>query len=328
MDPVYQIRQPVREPHRSVKRAPLHSTLTTLFGLALVLTLGACEDHKEAPTASRSGMSEPVPVIDIRDGRGLLFTYIDARGDMRTVARLDQVDFASRESVMVASPQHPPSHDRIYVADLRKPLPNGAFSYRVLPRSMWLRDVMPSASKLSTENPPRTTKINTHTKPVVSTRVTQPKMGRQRTRSRSAKAHTQRKPTRHATSAPKSRPPALAAANNANAITAVEITQPRSPSEQVREITANPSRLRPRIIVFGTSWCPSCRTARQYFQRKGVRFADLDVERDAKAAAQYQQISRAHNLRPGVVPVIVVGERVFQGFSRLQVEAALTRLGT
>jgi glutaredoxin len=80
---------------------------------------------------------------------------------------------------------------------------------------------------------------------------------------------------------------------------------------------------RPQAILFSTAWCPSCKTARRFFQAKGVKFVELDVEKDPRAQQQYLQIQQAYRLKPGVVPLIVVNGRVFQGFSAPQIEAAL-----
>lgn len=79
----------------------------------------------------------------------------------------------------------------------------------------------------------------------------------------------------------------------------------------------------PKVILFSTAWCPSCKAARQYLQSRRVQFLELDVEKDARAAQQYQAISTAYRLRPGVVPLLVINGRPLQGFSKPQVDAAL-----
>jgi glutaredoxin len=91
-----------------------------------------------------------------------------------------------------------------------------------------------------------------------------------------------------------------------------------------RQGSASPAKAqRPQVILFSTAWCPSCKSARRFFQAKGVRFVELDVEKDRQAQQQYLQIQQAYRLKPGVVPLIVVNGRVFQGFSAPQIEAAL-----
>lgn len=78
-----------------------------------------------------------------------------------------------------------------------------------------------------------------------------------------------------------------------------------------------------QVVLFSTVWCPSCKSARRFFQSKGVPFKELDVEKDQQAQQQYMALQRAYNLRKGVVPLIIVNGRIFQGFSQPQVEAAL-----
>jgi glutaredoxin len=79
----------------------------------------------------------------------------------------------------------------------------------------------------------------------------------------------------------------------------------------------------PQVFLFTTAWCPSCRSARQFFQQKGVPFRELDVEKDAQAQQQYLALQQQYRLRQGVVPLIIVNGRIFQGFSKPQIEAAL-----
>lgn len=81
-----------------------------------------------------------------------------------------------------------------------------------------------------------------------------------------------------------------------------------------------------KVVMFSTSWCPSCRHARQFFAEKQVKFVDLDVENDPRAAERMVAIQRAQGMQVGSVPLIVVGNRAYQGFSRLQLEGALAQL--
>jgi len=83
---------------------------------------------------------------------------------------------------------------------------------------------------------------------------------------------------------------------------------------------------RPQVVVFGTSWCPSCRMAKQFLAQRGVRYVDLDVEKNQAAAQKMLEIQRSRGMKPGSVPLIIVGNRVFQGFSRVQIEAALANI--
>lgn len=100
--------------------------------------------------------------------------------------------------------------------------------------------------------------------------------------------------------------------------------RPAQPAS-VAEPTAQPTATA-QVFLFSTNWCPSCRAARAFFQQKGVPFKELDVERDPQAQQAYLALQQRFGLKRGVIPVIVVGERVFQGFSRPQIEAALATL--
>jgi glutaredoxin len=82
------------------------------------------------------------------------------------------------------------------------------------------------------------------------------------------------------------------------------------------------------VVMFSTAWCPSCKKARDFFQKKALRFLDLDVEKDPQAAVEFEKVVRSAGLKAQAVPVIVVRGQVFQGFSPPQMEAALAMDGS
>jgi glutaredoxin len=84
---------------------------------------------------------------------------------------------------------------------------------------------------------------------------------------------------------------------------------------------------RPRVLLFSTAWCPSCKAARAHLTARGVPFLELDVERNQEAAAVYQELQVRHRLKAGVVPMIVVDGRPVQGFSAPQLDALLAASG-
>jgi glutaredoxin len=97
----------------------------------------------------------------------------------------------------------------------------------------------------------------------------------------------------------------------------------QAPTPQATGAPTPARKAAPRVILFSTSWCPSCKTARAFFQQRGIPFQELDVEKNQQAQQLYINVAKQAGLRPGVVPVIIVGSRVFQGFSQPQIEAAL-----
>jgi glutaredoxin len=64
-----------------------------------------------------------------------------------------------------------------------------------------------------------------------------------------------------------------------------------------------------KVVMFATSWCPYCKQARELFAAKGIRYTEVDVEADQRAAS-YQKDTYGGN----GVPLIVVGNRVMMGF--------------
>lgn len=64
-----------------------------------------------------------------------------------------------------------------------------------------------------------------------------------------------------------------------------------------------------KIVVFSTPSCPWCTRAKSYLREKGFRFRDVDVSRDASAAADMTRISGQTG-----VPVIVINNRPVVGF--------------
>jgi glutaredoxin len=64
-----------------------------------------------------------------------------------------------------------------------------------------------------------------------------------------------------------------------------------------------------KVEMYATSWCGYCKKARRYFRRKGIAFAEYDIERDARAKARYDRMGARG------VPVILVGKKRMNGFS-------------
>ena len=64
-----------------------------------------------------------------------------------------------------------------------------------------------------------------------------------------------------------------------------------------------------RVIMYSASWCGACKQARRYFQEKGIRFTEYDVERSAKGRLEYRKLGAKG------VPVILVDDQRMNGFS-------------
>lgn len=270
----------------------------SLILAATLLPLGlGCEGRAPPGTAP-----PPRRVVDapaVRDGAGLLFTFFDRTGQMRTVDRLREIEVEARRAVMITDPRRTLDDDRIFVADLTvHDAREDSYPTWVEQKGTWLDRVMPRVS-VATIGPRGESE-----EPERAPRAEGP---RRRSGQRGGGAVG---PGRRRAAAADSAP--LGAGGEGQAVAGGG----GEPS---------PGAL-PKVIVFGTSWCPSCRLARQYLTQRSVRFLYLDVEQQPEAGKKMVEIQQANGMRPGTVPLIIVNGRVFQGFSRFQLEVAINNL--
>ena len=55
------------------------------------------------------------------------------------------------------------------------------------------------------------------------------------------------------------------------------------------------------IIFYGVSWCGDCRRARQIFADKNIKFIDIDVDQDQKAAEFVKQLNGGFRSVPTII---------------------------
>lgn len=75
----------------------------------------------------------------------------------------------------------------------------------------------------------------------------------------------------------------------------------------------------PRITLYSARNCPHCLQAKQYLQRRGLRFQEFDVERNPRAQKAFARLGARG------VPVILIGDTRIDGFDRRRLDAALPR---
>jgi glutaredoxin 3 len=80
---------------------------------------------------------------------------------------------------------------------------------------------------------------------------------------------------------------------------------------------SQPDRLH-RVIIFTTPTCSWCRRAKTYLRDRGVRFKEVDVSRDTRAASDL--VRRTGQMG---VPVIEIDGRPIVGFDQRQVDRLL-----
>jgi glutaredoxin-like YruB-family protein len=73
-----------------------------------------------------------------------------------------------------------------------------------------------------------------------------------------------------------------------------------------------------KITIYSTPTCHYCKVAKEFFDLNGLRYKEIDVQKDIEARKKMVEISGQMG-----VPVIVIGKKVLNGFSEEIVEAAL-----
>jgi mycoredoxin len=76
-----------------------------------------------------------------------------------------------------------------------------------------------------------------------------------------------------------------------------------------------------QVILLGTAWCGYCARTREFFNARGVDFADLDIEESPLAREWLDAAST-----DGGVPVVMIGDRLIRGFRPDVMEKALSAI--
>lgn len=72
------------------------------------------------------------------------------------------------------------------------------------------------------------------------------------------------------------------------------------------------------VKIYTTPTCVYCKMAKEYFKKSNIEFEELNVAEDEKA--REEMINKSHQLG---VPVIEIGNEIFVGFNRAEIEKAL-----
>jgi len=74
----------------------------------------------------------------------------------------------------------------------------------------------------------------------------------------------------------------------------------------------------PKVLIFTTPTCSFCNLAKRYFREKQIKFREVDVSRNAAAAADMQRRTGQMG-----VPVIVINNRPIVGFDKPKINNLL-----
>jgi len=74
-----------------------------------------------------------------------------------------------------------------------------------------------------------------------------------------------------------------------------------------------------QVVIYSTSWCSVCKTAKRYLDSKGIKYRDVDVEKSKEGAEEYRRQGG-----DGSVPLIVRGAKKLKGFSPHALDSMLS----
>ena len=74
----------------------------------------------------------------------------------------------------------------------------------------------------------------------------------------------------------------------------------------------------PKVIIFTTPTCSYCNSAKRYFREKSIRYTEVDVARDQRAASDMQRRTGQTG-----VPVILINNRPIVGFDIQKINSML-----
>jgi len=74
----------------------------------------------------------------------------------------------------------------------------------------------------------------------------------------------------------------------------------------------------PKVVIFTTPTCSYCNIAKRYFKEKSIKFTDVDVSKDQRAAADMQRRTGQQG-----VPVIMIANRPIVGFDKNKINNLL-----
>jgi len=77
-------------------------------------------------------------------------------------------------------------------------------------------------------------------------------------------------------------------------------------------------KTQPKVVIFTTPTCSYCNIAKRYFKEKKIKFTDVDVSRDQRAAADMQRKTGQTG-----VPVIMIGSKPIVGFDKTKINSML-----
>jgi glutaredoxin 3 len=73
-----------------------------------------------------------------------------------------------------------------------------------------------------------------------------------------------------------------------------------------------------KITIYSADWCAFCHAAKEYLDKKGIKFTEKNVEHDQAAAIEAVQKSKQTG-----IPVLDIDGTIIIGFDRPRIDAVL-----
>jgi glutaredoxin 3 len=73
-----------------------------------------------------------------------------------------------------------------------------------------------------------------------------------------------------------------------------------------------------QVTIYSATWCAFCHAAKDYLDKKGVKYTDKDVDSDRAIAEEAMTLSGQTG-----IPVLNINGQIIVGFDRPRIDAAL-----
>lgn len=74
----------------------------------------------------------------------------------------------------------------------------------------------------------------------------------------------------------------------------------------------------PQVTIYSATWCAFCHAAKDYLDKKGVKYTDKDVDSSPAIAQEAMKVSGQTG-----IPVLDINGKIIIGFDRPRIDAAL-----
>jgi glutaredoxin len=87
----------------------------------------------------------------------------------------------------------------------------------------------------------------------------------------------------------------------------------------LRKRSFTPSGGSQNITMYSASWCVHCKRAKKYFNEKGIRFNEVDVEASEANRKEFKELGG------GGIPLILIGDKAMRGFNEQKFESLMKK---